>query len=326
MEERLSINSPIKPSLNTLFKNRDVRDLAWVISSPPLVAGYFNQTRWWNHKECLKEFEDCLPELKLLDKNPVPLTTHLDQLKSKRLGMRFESLISFWLDNVSPNFTLLGQNIQLFELINKNSDNSRRTLGEVDFIIEENHSKKIIHLEVAVKFYLGIADLEDPYRWFGTNLDDQLGKKLDHLKSHQTQLLSKYPEKTPYQVDETHCLLKGRLFYPLDENTSPLGVTENHLRGRWLRDGDSVNNDIGKENSQAIHSLVALQKNEWLAELTATDIEERTIQREFSPLDRSQCYSSVVDDKNKEKNKKIELERVFHLPKSFQFPSSSIDK
>ena len=54
------------------FKHREVRDLAWVIASPPLVSSNIltdnlNETQWWSNENCLSEFKDCLLELKKLD-------------------------------------------------------------------------------------------------------------------------------------------------------------------------------------------------------------------------------------------------------------------
>jgi len=283
------------------FTNRCVRDLAWVIASPPLVSGEFSQTRWWNHTECLTEFNDCLAALLTLDKNPAPLLTHLESIKSKRLGLRFEAYLSFWLSSISPNYTLLAQNIQLNEFVN----GLKRTIGEVDFIIEERQSGKIIHLEVTVKFYLGTAPFSNPYRWFGTNLNDQLGKKIDHLKQHQTQLLINHPEQIPYSIDERHCIIKGRLFYPEDKEDAPNGIADNHLRGRYLF----------QNNNFAQSSLILLDKTEWLAEFSPEDIGEHKVQQGFSASERSRCYAVIENN--------TETQRVFYLSPNFQFPHFS---
>ena len=283
------------------FTNRCVRDLAWVIASPPLVSGEFKQTHWWNYQQCLTEFDDCLPTLLSLDKKPAPLLTHLESIKSRRLGLRFEAYISFWLSTVSPNYTLLAQNIQLHDFIN----NLKHTIGEIDFIIKENKTGKIIHLEVAVKFYLGTEPYSDPYRWFGTNLNDQLGKKLDHLKQHQTQLLINHPEKTNYSIDERHCIIKGRLFYPEEQEDAPDGITDNHLRGCYLF----------QNNNLAQSSLILLDKIEWLAEFSSEDIGKRKIQANFSVSEKSRCYAVIENN--------TETQRIFYLSPNFKFPPCS---
>ncbi len=290
------------------FKQPCVRDLAWVIASPPLVSGSFNQARWWNRQQCLKEFHDCLPALQALDKKPQPLIDHLNLIKSKRLGLYFEGLVSFWLSFISPNYRLLAHNIQLFETLEK----GKHTLGEIDFIIQEIKTAKTIHLEVAVKFYLGTVPLEDTYHWFGTNTKDQLGRKLDHLKQLQTQLSKIHPELLDFNIDERHCLLKGRLFYPQGLDQAPAGISKAHLRGRWLYASQNCHDQL----------LIPLDKNNWLAELNHAEIKQQLAKQAPNKLfnnepARATCYSITAKDK---REKYRELERLFILPDDFTFP------
>ena len=263
---------------------------------------------------CVKELTDCLPALKRLDENPQALLDHLAGIKSRRLGLYFEGLIAFWYSSVSPNFRLLAQNIQVFEIP---GDRCSRTLGEVDFIIQEVATHKIIHLEVAVKFYLGTHDLANPYCWFGTNTEDQLGKKLAHLQQHQTQLSRKHAQQMPFPIEQRQCLLKGRLFYPywsgeegVKGSRSPKNSTANHLRGVYL-----FNN--GQQENTRLNVLVPLEKNDWLSELTSEDIAEHTIRSTFMQEERARCYAFIG---KKSEDKYEELERVFCLPEGFMFP------
>ena len=305
----------MKNYLLNSFKHRFVKELAWVIASPPLVSGLFEHkgtvTQWWSDRACLQEFMDCLSALQSLDENPQTLIKHLEGVKSKRLGLRFEALIAFWLKEISPNFTLLAQNIQLNEIA---GDTRSRTIGEVDFIIKEQCSGKVIHLEVAVKFYLGAFPFNDPYRWFGTNTNDQLGKKVDHLQYHQTQLLVQHGEQIAFAIDERHCFLKGRLFYPLValpthvNDIQPQGVARQHLRGHYVVYG---------ENNLISQSVIQLEKSDWLATLSHVEIEERSEQRFFSHEKRAYCYALIEEN---EQGKKVAVERLFCLPDDFIFP------
>jgi len=301
------------------FKHREVRDLAWVIVSPPLVSGNIvadnlvvdnqDETHWWSHEDCLSEFKDCLSELKVLDLQPEPLIAHLSNLKNRRLGSIFEGLVSFWLF-ISPNYRELQQNIQIIE--------DKHTYGEIDFIIEELSTGEVIHLEVAVKFYLGCEPYEDAYRWVGTNTKDQLGKKIDHLKLHQTQLSKKYPEQLKnyfeQTIDRRHCFIKGRLFYPESSDISPqissqdLELTDNHLRGRWC-----YADERDKSNN-----VIKINKSHWLAELNSNDINDINFASAESivAIDRAECY---VETK-KSDDDSFEQQRVFYLPKAFTFP------
>jgi len=289
------------------FSNRVVRDLAWVIASPPLVSGDHNDTHWWNHNDCLNEFNDCLPALEKLDKDPVPLITHLTLLNSKRLGLHFESFVAYWL-MISPNYDLIAQNIQIMEALAKGS----HTLGEIDFIIRNLKTDEVIHLEVAVKFYLGSPPYDNPMRWFGTNTKDQLGKKVNHLKQHQTQLSTKYPEyisNLGYRIDKKACFLKGRLFYPMGNDVSPEGVPNNHLRGRWIQ-GSNTSDENNKSENKLLYPL---EKLEWLAQFNHNDFSSKNLENGFRKEERAKCYIQTTKTKQ-------EIERVFYLPESFKFP------
>ena len=237
-----------------------------------------------------------MPALIQLDKSPQALINHLKALKTVRLGLRFEALVAYWL-MISPNYKLLSKNIQIIE--------NGITLGEVDFIIEDLNSKKIIHLEVAVKFYLGTSPYENPYRWFGTNTKDQLGRKLDHLKHHQTQLGKKYNNHFQYEINEQHCLIKGRLFYPLGGGKPPNGVATNHLRGSWCYSNRMNNKD----------NLIPVSKLDWLAELSHSDIVDMN-DFEKKSAHQAQCFVKI---QNNEQELKEEI-RIFCLPDDFTFP------
>lgn len=299
------------------FKNRCVRDLAWVIASPPLVSGNIDDVLWWSYQNCLDEFNDCLSELIKLDEHPQSLLIHLSNLKNMRLGSIFEGLVSYWL-RISPNYRELYQNIQIIE------DN--HTYGEIDFIIEEIFTTKVIHLEVAVKFYLGCAPYEDAYRWFGTNTKDQLGKKIDHLKLHQTQLSSNHPDKLkkycPESINEKQCFVKGRLFYPDDSDTAPQNLPfstleKNHLRGRWAYVSQLQKAQYSHHYDS--NRLIKINKSHWLADLNTMDINDLGAidMTEIEAIDRAECFVEFEESNSI----LIEKQRVFYLPNTFTFPT-----
>jgi len=291
------------------FSHRLVRDLAWAIASPPLVSGDFNNTHWCSHADCLNEFNDCLPALVALDKDPAPLIEHFEMLKSKRLGLRFEHYIAYWL-MISPNFSLIAQNIQIIEPYVSPYKKGSHTHGEIDFIIKDLQTEKIIHLEVSVKFYLGSAPYENPYQWFGTNTNDQLGKKVDHLKQHQTQLsnnFSSYLDNLGYSIDSKQCFLKGRLFYPQGIEISPQGIADNHLRGRWTQSQVAPSEGL----------LFPLDKNDWLAELSHDDLYQRSLKSKSLRNEKALCYVNATQGFK-------EIERIFYLPEDFHFPKSKL--
>ncbi|RYE13872.1 MAG: DUF1853 family protein, partial [Sphingobacteriaceae bacterium] len=67
-----------------------------------------------------------------LEQNPQPLHDYLQQLRSTRLGIRFEQLLAFWLEEDAYHpFKLLGHSIKRMD--------GQRTLGEIDFLIKNKH-------------------------------------------------------------------------------------------------------------------------------------------------------------------------------------------
>lgn len=267
------------------FQHPAVRDLAWVIASPSLMAGEFNDVLWWDDLHNQAEYEACTPALQQLDQNPEPLLQHLTQVKSYRLGHYFESLVAYWLQ-ITPNYECLTQQVQIFQ--------NKQTLGELDFIIRDVRTQSIIHLEVAVKFYLGLTDTQSMQGWYGTNLNDRLDLKFNHLCHKQTQLAKHYPELMPYPIDNRVCWMKGRLFYPPDDSTPPLHfAASHHLRSHWYH-----------ANHAPQRNTMAINKSQWLAPLqTASTFSDSR------KVTRAQCFAQF--------NEYGESQRFFSLPASF---------
>lgn len=131
------------------------------------------------------------------------------------------------------------------------------------------------------------------------------------LKQHQTQLLLQHPEQLTFTIDERHCLLKGRLFYPAHSQSQispPQAVAENHARGRYYFYGQSA----------PTNRLILLEKRDWLAEYTTKKITEEQMQPAFILRERACCYACIEQDS---KGEWYEVERVFCLPKGFVFPA-----
>ena len=291
------------------FKHRCVQDLAWVIQSPPVISGVFNQTRWLDKTACEEEYNACLPALQQLDHQPATLIKQLARLKPYVLGKRFESYVHYWL-RISPHFECLRYNYVL--------QDEQRTLGEADFIIRELATDKIIHLEVAVKFYLGINresssssssndaesnDIGAMHHWHGTNLRDRLDIKFNRLVSHQTQLATNYPERMPYSIDASWCLLKGRMFTPVTQQTLPAFFADSCPQGIWLKTNDAPETK----------THLMLQKQDWLAEIVGYKGELQLPPRDVT---HSACFATFVKRSRKQRERD-ETTRFFLLPDDF---------
>jgi len=242
------------------YKNPLVRDLAWALSSPPLLQRSDPHLRWLENRWFKQISEEYGNVLERLDKDPRPLQELLAARKDGRLGNYFETLWRFWL-NSNRRYSLLFANLPLYA--------GTRTLGEFDFLVKDKITGKTLHWEIAVKFYLGVADTSQPANWLGPAQQDRLDIKTSHLLNHQGRL-SQRPEavqrfeQLDIKVDETWLILKGRLFYPAGvKANTPHGAHPDHLRGFW------------KEQC-SLSSLEAsfwlpLERHQWLAPLAGID-------------------------------------------------------
>ena len=181
------------------LKNPQVRDLAWAGFSPTLLlsdevrgAGL----RW------TPAWEDRLTRL---DRNPEPLLQFLGDTLSGRLGIYYERLWHYLLaedEDVEPVAHNLPVRVK------------GQTLGEFDCIYYCRRRRQHVHLELAVKLYLGVPG--EGY-WLGPGGKDRLDLKLGHLLQKQIQLGTQAAAQkvlADYGVDDftTAIDFKGYLF------------------------------------------------------------------------------------------------------------------
>ncbi|ALM52490.1 DUF1853 family protein [Halomonas huangheensis] len=237
---------PLQPDilinpLGKTLKHPLVRDLAWLMAAPDLV-----QTRWPGRPDLATlgfESSGALETfLQQLDSHPQPLEDWLGNNSSRRLGPYHEHLWQFLL-HTSPNTELLAHNIPVRV--------ERRTLGELDLIYRA-HDSDLRHLEVAVKFYLGIPQgpqqPDSAARWIGPGGLDSLALKVSHLSRHQLPLMfspaarlaltERFTElgiQQPPQPPQPQLAMPGVLFRPWHAPSLPLPAitAPGALQGLW---------------------------------------------------------------------------------------------
>ena len=223
-----AINSAKQP----LFSSPLVRALAWSCFSPPLI----------NSMQCGKTTVTA-PQLSLtsarqewlaaLDSNDEPLRKYMfEHCHSKRLGLVFESLWHFFLTQ-DPATELIAHNIPVRD--------EHKTLGEFDVLYYCHQTKQTVHLELAVKFFLGLNSTQQApslSHWFGPNRADRLDRKLARLRQHQLPLahteagqiaLREYGINTLRQELQ----VSGILFHAKNQTPPHHSLNPEHLRGRW---------------------------------------------------------------------------------------------
>lgn len=188
---------------------------------------------------------------------------------------------------------LLAQNIQFFE--------NKQTIGEIDFLLRQNG--KVLHLELAAKFYLCIGDIHNMTHWVGTNVRDSMARK--HKKLTESQLLL---SKNPLVVqqltaqglpvpDDARVLLKGQLFYPFADWQSEVRANwaaPDHAAGWWLEA-----DNISLLSGIAERWYICSDKKEWLL-AGNTPVENKTLstqelQQQLSGLAKPVMVHAVVN-------------------------------
>lgn len=280
-----------------IYNHKLINDLAWAIGSDNLLGNtLYNDNRilsddWY--KEQIQNNKDLLLEQ---DNAPYQIQNYLSNMSSFRLGYYFENLITYWF-TINPKFEVLKTNFVITSEV--------RTLGEIDLIIRDLVADKVIHIEIACKFYLEVTNQSSTF-WFGTNTNDRLDLKLDKLLNQQIELSNTDVAKSKLsqqniKIDEHWIILKGRLFQ--HNNLS-------ELKPIWLTliEFNELENDKSK--------WIILEKAYWLAELSHLDynfipsnfhsrscINDIFIKQE---IPKPMCIAEIIDNK--------ELRRIFITP------------
>ena len=162
------------------------------------------------------------------------LVTDLEfQLPTKlRLGHLVEKIVSELIKSAS-NYKVLYENVQLNE--------DKRTIGEIDFIIQNKNTKQVIHLELAYKFYLFDPSISSTplNNWIGPNRNDSLKEKIEKLNRKQFPLLyhniarSKFKEIEITEVTQALCFLVS-LFVPFEYKADFSPIYKNAIKGYYI--------------------------------------------------------------------------------------------
>lgn len=218
------------------LRHAPVRDLAWTLLAPPLLAHTpwpqrhpLEGSRWREDPQALHDW------LLALDAEPAALVQWIASRSTRRLGLYYERLWQFALA-AAPGIDLLAANLPIRQ--------GGHTLGELDILMRDDQG--VHHLELAVKFYLGPreANGREAGQWIGPGCHDRLDLKLDHLSAHQLPMSAHACSREALMalnIDEldAHLWMAGYLFYPWPDTASPPAAAHpGHLRGRWLHRRD----------------------------------------------------------------------------------------
>lgn len=217
-----------------------LRDIAWLLHAPDLTAlpGYPGRPE---HRSL--GLADPAAQAAWLGRHAARLAgSPWNGMRHARMGYYHERLWRYLLDH-APNTRLLARNVRVFQ--------RRQTLGEMDMIYRTCGDPAPVHLEVAIKFYLGLpggpGTAASPNRWIGPGGIDSLARKSAHMARRQLTFSASAAARqtlrhwlTPRDSGETLPLLRaqfampGVLFYPWHARLpAPEGSTPEHRRGLW---------------------------------------------------------------------------------------------
>jgi len=257
---------PTLTALPSQLRTPQVRDLAWAILSPPMLA----LTEWpqrhpLSGSDWVQQPRALEALLRRLDQDSRPLGEWLARSSTRRLGLYYERLWQFAIEH-APGVELIAANLPI--------RTEGHTLGELDMLLRDKDGMH--HVELAIKFYLGQRDVDgqDPASWLGPGSHDRLDLKLAHLNQHQLPMSSRTDSHQALAALGIESLqaelwLGGYLLYPARPGyASPLGAHPDHLRGQWLHRGDwpAFSAHLPEQRWQP------LQRAEWLGPARYDDV------------------------------------------------------
>nr|WP_298374568.1 DUF1853 family protein [uncultured Halomonas sp.] len=253
-----------------------VRDLAWLLHAPDIlttpIAG----------RPSLQELGLEDPQrrrdwLSAFEQKPRTIEAQVGPGLVNRLGHYHEKLWHFLLEH-APDTQLLAHNLTV-------RDSTRRTLGELDLLYRHENDRQPVHLELAIKYYLGLPQgpqaMNSQARWIGPGCADSLAVKRRHSLDHQLPLSCR-PEAADILASFgapplTHRLaLLGVLFRSWPDGASlasPQEIAPDALFGDWLPLSRWPDFCAPLYEKNAIRGAF-LDKPHWLAPPVDTDLIE----------------------------------------------------
>lgn len=262
------------------FHHPLVRDLCWTLSPAFDLLGELPPHQRFMPPQSAIVLRQWLEHLQY---HPQSLEAFFDAGPHRRLGHHFERLILFYLTHAPAQpLRVLDHNRPIYT---HDAAGNPVTAGELDFLLASPTGT--VHLETAVKFYLGVEQAGEIH-WLGPNLEDRLDRKLRHLREHQlprSQILETAAEK-PFQ---RHFWVKGLLFQPWQQRlTLSPGLLAQPVEHQWLTCTQALEERIDGE-------WFCLPKAHWLGCGTEDQQEQRVtkacIQQHFSHSDRVMMVS-----------------------------------
>lgn len=149
----------------------------------------------------------------------------------QKLGHLYEDALAVMLES-TPRYDILAKGLQIRQ-------DAGHTLGELDFVLRDLVLDHLIHLELAVKFYLAV-ETESGLLLPGPDDRDHYFRKLETMRSHQLVLVDKFrdllPDKFRQEEIVVQQLVHGCIFNHVDASRPEEAgfLNPGGRRGKWL--------------------------------------------------------------------------------------------
>lgn len=295
------MNSAVSAVDPRQFRTPCLRHLAWMCQAPQLLKGPL----CFDLSAHLPT--DALGKLWHWDQNPEQGPSLITEKPHPRLGLYFERLYECLMAEVL-GWDVLARNLPI--------RSEGITLGELDFVLRNPHTKGIEHHEIAIKFYLGYALSSGETRWYGPNANDRLDIKTQRLLEHQSQrsqLAETVSALGLLDIHETpapRIFMPGYLFYPFERELSPpLQAPSNHARGHWVY--------VDQARSMNTETWVHLRKPHWLGPWIQSDPPD--VEQTIATLGKVELTARPRLFARMEYDDKIwrEVDRIFVVPRQW---------
>lgn len=190
--------------------------------------GFLNTPPLWEKEQFgIQQFEFPSLELQSFQAQAIP--------KKIRLGHQMEYVFNQLLE-YSDAYEVVLHNLPIKQ--------GKRTIGEIDFILRDTTTKKLIHVELTYKFYIIDPEISEPlHQLLGPNQHDAFFAKMQKIKNKQFKLLHSEEgvntlinNNIDYKKIKQQCCFKAQLFQPYGSTNMNLDpLNENCISGYWLR-------------------------------------------------------------------------------------------
>ena len=244
--------------------------LRWAVGSAPLMArhpslGFQVLDDSWCRDALAADlplFDQWASEL-VMGQSPLP--SSILEPGGQLLGKHFEALIAFWLE-ASPHFRLRAHSVQL--------QTEKRTVGELDFLVEDLPRGRTLHMEVASKFYLAEDDGAAWPNWVGPSgrhdtLAGKMNKLVDQLAACRLPPAREFMRTQRIATPEPVLLMKGWFFHHhtrLHRHRAPQWAHPQYAAGWWCKP-DEAHLVMGSDHVR----ILPLPKGRWLGKFHTTE-------------------------------------------------------